>query len=61
MLQATKYSPVGEALRNKVKLSLNFPPSHGEVKRKCLTCAQLFGTPRTMQSMEFSRPEHWRG
>ena len=29
-------------------------------KWKLLSCVQLFGTPRTIQSMEFSRPEYWR-
>ena len=24
-----------------------------------LSCVQLFGTPWTIESMEFSRPEHW--
>ena len=26
-----------------------------------LICVQLFGTPWTIQSMEFSRPEYWNG
>ena len=28
-------------------------------KWKSLSCVQLFGTPWTIQSMEFSRPEYW--
>ena len=27
---------------------------------KLLSCVQLFATPWMIQSMEFSRPEHWR-
>ena len=30
-------------------------------KGKLLSGVQLFATPRTMQSMEFSRPEYWSG
>ena len=30
-----------------------------EVKWKSLSCVQLFATPRTIQSVEFSRPEYW--
>ena len=26
-----------------------------------LSCVQLFATPWTVQSMEFSRPEYWSG
>ena len=33
----------------------------GEVKRKSLSCVRLFVTPWTIQSMEFSRQEHWSG
>ena len=29
------------------------------VMRKSLSCVQLFATPCTIQSMEFSRPEYW--
>ena len=32
-----------------------------EVKWKLLSHVQLFATPWTIQSMEFSRPEYWRG
>ena len=32
-----------------------------EVKRKSQSWVQLFGTPWTIQSMEFSRPEYWSG
>ena len=32
-----------------------------EVKWKSLSCVQLFVTPWTIQSMEFSRPEYWKG
>ena len=32
-----------------------------EVKWKSLCCVQLFVTPWTMQSMEFSRPKYWSG
>ena len=28
---------------------------------KSLSCVQLFVTPWTIQSMEFSRPEYWNG
>ena len=28
-------------------------------KWKCLSCVRVFVTPRTKQSMEFSRPEYW--
>ena len=31
------------------------------VKWKLLSCVWLFVTPWTIQSMEFSRPEHWSG
>ena len=31
------------------------------VKWKSLSCVQLFATPWTMQSIEFSRPEYWNG
>ena len=30
-------------------------------KWKLLSCVWLFVTPRTIQSMEFSRPEYWSG
>ena len=30
-------------------------------KQKSLSCVQLFVTPWTMQSMEFTRPEYWSG
>ena len=30
-------------------------------KWKSLSCVRLFATPWTLQSMEFSRPEHWSG
>ena len=30
-------------------------------KWKSLSCVQLFATPWTIQSMEFSRPENWSG
>ena len=30
-------------------------------KLKSLSCVQLFATPWTIQSMEFSRPEYWSG
>ena len=30
------------------------------LKWKSLTCVQLFATPWTLQSMEFSRPKYWR-
>ena len=33
----------------------------GEVKKKSLSHVQLFATPWTIQSIEFSRPEYWRG
>ena len=32
-----------------------------EWKWKSLSCVQLFVTPRTIQSMEFTRPEYWSG
>ena len=32
-----------------------------EVKWKSLSHVQLFATPWTIQSMEFSRPEYWSG
>ena len=32
-----------------------------EMKWKPLSRVQLFVTPRTIQSMEFSRPEYWSG
>ena len=32
-----------------------------KVKWKSLSHVQLFETPRTIQSMEFSRPEYWSG
>ena len=32
-----------------------------EVKKKSLNHVQLFGTPWTILSMEFSRPEYWSG
>ena len=31
------------------------------VRCKLLSCVQLFATPWTIQSMEFSRPEYWSG
>ena len=31
----------------------------GPLKWKWLSCVQLFATPWTTQSMDFSRPEHW--
>ena len=31
------------------------------VKWKLLSCVRLFATPRTIQSMEFSRPKYWSG
>ena len=34
---------------------------HILVKRKLLSPVQLFATPWTIQSMEFSRPESWSG
>ena len=33
----------------------------GKGKEKSLSHVRLFVTPRTMQSMEFSRPEYWSG
>ena len=30
-------------------------------KGKSLSCVQLFATPWTIQSMEFSKPEYWSG
>ena len=30
-------------------------------KWKSLSCARLFAAPRTIQSVEFSRPEYWSG
>ena len=30
-------------------------------KWKLLSCVRLFATPRTVESMGFSRPEHWSG
>ena len=32
-----------------------------KVEVKLLSCVQLFVTPWTIQSMEFSRPECWSG
>ena len=32
-----------------------------KVKVKSLRCVQLFATPWTIESMEFSRPESWGG
>ena len=32
-----------------------------EVKWRSLSCVWLFATPWTIQSMEFSKPEHWSG
>ena len=34
---------------------------HGKWKWKSLSGVQLFATPWTTQSMEFSRPEYWSG
>ena len=31
------------------------------IKWKLLSCVQLFSTPWTIQSLEFSRPEYWSG
>ena len=31
------------------------------VKWKSLSCVRLFVTPKTIQSMEFSKPEYWSG
>ena len=31
------------------------------MKWKSLSCVRLFATPRTIQSMEFSRPKSWSG
>ena len=31
------------------------------MKVKSLSCFQLFATPRTLQPMEFSKPEYWSG
>ena len=33
----------------------------GKCEWKSLSCIQLFATPWTIQSMEFSRPEYWSG
>ena len=30
-------------------------------KWKSISCVRLFATPWSIQSVEFSRPEHWRG
>ena len=32
-----------------------------KMKVKSLSHVQLFATPRTIQSLEFSRPEYWKG
>ena len=32
-----------------------------KMKVKVTQCVQLFSTPWTIQSMEFSRPEYWNG
>ena len=44
---------------------LTLKQSHKQGNRKCkwksLSCVQLFATPWTIQSMEFSRPEYWSG
>ena len=44
-------------------LDLLHIPNHTEkesqVNIKFLTCVQFFATPRTIQSLEFSRPEYW--
>ena len=35
------------------------PLKRSEVKGKSLSHVCLFATPRTIQSIEFSRPEYW--
>ena len=36
-------------------------PMQGKEKLKLLGRVQFFATPWTIQSMEFSRPDHWSG
>ena len=51
-------------MRNKdhrILLHFNLGTIWSEVKWKSLSCVQLFATPWTIQSMEFSRPECWSG
>ena len=38
-----------------------FDQTFREVMWKSLSCIWLFAAPRTIQSMEFSRPEYWNG
>ena len=46
-----------------LSLTLSLEPNMqwSDVKWKSLSHVQLFATPWTIQSMEFSRPEHWSG
>ena len=47
-------------LLSKVPIILNCLYRYGK-KWESLSCVHLFVTPRTIQSMEFSRPEYWSG
>ena len=42
-------------------ISLQLIKINEKKKRKSESCVRLFGTPGTIQSMEFSRPEYWSG
>ena len=50
--------PVSECILHR---SSHLIPIMSLVKWKSLSCVRLFATPWTIQSMEFSRPEHWSG
>ena len=42
------------------KMNLEYGYTENE-KRTSLSCVRLFGSPRTIQFMEFSSPEYWSG
>ena len=51
-------------IHNHLKLETKYPSMGGEGKwseSEFLSCIQLFETPWNIQSMEFSRQEHWSG
>ena len=53
---------VAKVLAFRLRISAIQVGSGVRVKKwKLLSCVQLFGTPRTIQSMGFSRPEYWSG
>ena len=41
--------------------SLNDPIGDAAAAAKSLSRVRLFATPGTIQSLKFSRPEHWSG